>query len=289
MQYYIEYGRILDFVYIYQPNHFRPSAGKLRFVVPNAIEPKTRHTSKCTDCIATIPEVLPICLGDNSTCKCGAVDHCIASKKCVLWKNRDLPTTQVVDRIPLEVPEQIECNEVFGNIENLYDDDCLCWCIRYQALVEKLARNCPCGKDSCIWQQIAGHYIPLGRKKTVLHSSIPNYSKPRGGIEMDSAPPRNTWTKTGDMPAGKYICKKWVVAKHKNKNRLLFVLSNEEHKEVPVYGYYLEEAVREMAGIERLRAHGTTFVCRLGELCTSPISRNTNDNREVEIDLHNKE
>ena len=72
----------------------------------------------------------------------------------------------------------------------------------------------------------------------------------------------------------------------KISNRLLFALSNEEHKEVPVYGYYLEEAVREMAGIERLRVHGTTFVCRLGKLCTSPISRHKNDNREVKIDLH---
>ena len=29
LQYFVEDGRILDFVYIYQPNHFGPAAGKI--------------------------------------------------------------------------------------------------------------------------------------------------------------------------------------------------------------------------------------------------------------------
>lgn len=295
----VENGTVVDIAYMLPPNQFRASAGKIRFVLAES-EPAKTHTGKCVDCLATISNgrVPALFFQDASTCKCGATDHCVASEKCILWKNKDVPTGPPPIQPPLEIPDEIEINEVASSIENLHDDDCLGWTFRYVGLVGAMAKNCPCKRDTCIWRRLAGQDLckkvgleppstPLGRKPKIQRADLPNTSTPRGGLELGKTPPYTAWKKAAHLSEGTYLCKNFSVGRNKGKNRLLLLLSDPNNATTtPVYGYRIQETTRLLGGIERLRMLDQPFLCKLGKVCKSPISEKMDD-REVSFVLPN--
>ena len=236
---------ILDIVYLFRPGKRVGCEGLLRIIIPEYTKPQP-HTGKCVDCIVHVKDN-SLFMEDPSTCKCGSNDHCPNSRQCVLWeKNKDI--FPIVDRLPLQAPEQIEYNTMVHNIENLYDKDCLGWTLRYTTMITRLAENCQCGKNTCVFRELAGEDICENLKlEPPTHDYKPEkfpplvYNNPALGIlETTTIPPLHTCVRITSIPEGAYKCEKFAISKLGKKTIVILFLAGFG----PVYSYNIQEAIK---------------------------------------------
>ena len=110
-------------------------------------------------------------------------------------------------------------------MENLYDGDCLFWCLRYKQLVDSMADVC-CKKEYCLWKTLAGG-LQSPKESEGPNSAAPPQLPNQGGpsdMELFPVPPCKQHKKAVDLPEGTYVCKKFAVVNVGGKNRLLLLL-----------------------------------------------------------------
>ena len=228
--------------------------GLLRVIIPDYTKPQP-HTGNCVDCIVHVSDN-PLFMEDLSTCKCGSNDHCPNSKQCVLWKkDKDIEVNVV--RLPLQVPEQIEYNTMLIDIDNLYDEDCLGWTLRYITLISRLAETCQCGEKTCIYRKLAGDEIceklklelpTRDYKPEKLPPLVCNNPAP-GILETTTIPPLHTCVHITSIPEGTYKCEKFAVSKLGKKTIVILILADVG----PVYSYKMQEAIKKHRGDRRFK------------------------------------
>ena len=274
---------ILDIVYLFRPGQRVGCEGLLRVIIPEYTKPQP-HTGKYVDCIVHV-KYNALFMEDPSTCKCGSNDHCPNSRQCVLWeKNKDIVTN--VHRLPLQVPEQIEYNTMVINIENLYDQACFGWTMRYITMITRLAENCQCGKNDCIYRKLAGEDLcrnfelePPTRDYKPEKFPPLVYNNPSPGIlETTTIPPLHTCVHITSIPEGAYKCEKFAISKLGKKTIVILFLAGVG----PVYSYKIQEAIKNIGGIDGLKLC-KDITCELGALCYSPTTEKKNGDREVTV------
>ena len=275
--------KILDIVYLFQPGQRTGPTGDLRIIVPDYTKPQP-HTGDCVDCIVHLGDV-PLFIEDPSTCKCGSRDHCPNSKRCVLWKN-DKDIEVMIDRPPLQVPEQIEYDTRLINIENMYDEGCFGWTLRYITLISRLAGTCQCGEKTCIFRKLAGDDIcrdlkldePTRDYKPEKWPSLVCNNPTPGLLETTTIPQLHTCIHITSIPEGSYKCEKFAVSKLGKKTIVILILAGVG----PVYSYKIQEAIKHIGGIDGLKTC-KDITCELGGLCYSPTTKKKDGDREVTV------
>lgn len=85
-------------------------------------------------------------------------------------------------------------------------------------------------------------------------------------------PPKNTIQKMEDILPGTYTCNRFASSLFRGKHRTILVLEKEEI-EYPAYGYFLEKEIDLLGGTEELRKSRSYFVCKVGDVRTTPNKR----------------
>ena len=84
--------------------------------------------------------------------------------------------------------------------------------------------------------------------------------------------------KIASLPEGRYTCKKFAVSNLGNKTIVILLLGD-----MPVYSYRIQEAIKNIGGIEKLKTLKKEFICELGNLCYSSTTKKKDGDREVRL------
>ena len=137
----------------------------------------------------------------------------------------------MIDRPPLQVPEQIEYNTMLINIENMYDEHCIGWTLRYITLISRLAETCQCGEKTCLYRKLAGDDIcsdlkldePTRDYKPEKWPSLVCNNPTPGLLETTTIPPLHTCIHITSIPEGSYKCEKFAVSKLGKRTIVIYI------------------------------------------------------------------
>ena len=104
-----------------------------------------------------------------------------------------------------------------------------------------------------------------------LQNSIEVVEKEKILLEIP-VPEKQRLCKMVDVPEGTYTCKRFASTIFRSIHRTILVLEKDE-EEFPTYGFFLEQEIEILGGIDALRSTSKFLVCKVGCIRTTPNKR----------------